>query len=214
MRRFETFADAFHQKYTAEYERRTDPNNFSQDKYRALQQLGELQRRVEDHLIDRVDARERIEREELDESALRAVRTIAQNAAQKALRTGIPEISVIENLPDLGIREIEDDEILDYLHPRVNAGISISGRELTIEPSFSMGPYKITYTTDYTFRHRFTLHHDQWYLRMGLEHDRHMIHNANASIGYSFDSFSGVSVSYLYATPEEHMLSFGFSKRF
>ncbi len=215
VRRFETFADAFQQKYTTEYARRSDPNNFSQDKYGALQQLGELQLRVEDHLIDSADARERIEREQLDEGALRAVRTIAQNAAQKAVRTGIPEINVVENLPDLGIREIEaDDEILDYLRPRINAGISISGSELTVEPSFSIGLYKITYTTDYTFRHRFTLHHDSWYLRMGLEHDRHMIHNANASIGYSFDSFSGISISYLYNAPEEHMLNFGFSKRF
>ena len=139
-RRIETFADAFQQKFTSEYRQRSDPNNFSQDKYSALQQIGELQRRVEDHSIDTEDALARIERDELDERALRAVRAIAQNAAQKAIRTGIPEIGIVENLPDRTIREIEDDEILDYLHPRVNAGVSISGRELTFEPSFSMGP--------------------------------------------------------------------------
>ncbi len=213
VRRAETFVEAWHDNFSREYTIRSDPNLFSQDKYRSLQALGEIQRQVENRTLERSIAREQIEREQLDEDALRAVRAIAQHAVHDAVRASIPEVAVLEHPPIF--RRDSHNTLSDLFRIRLNASVSFSDRQIAVEPTLCIGRYKVTYTSNETFSHRITYRNGRWFLRAGVEHDFDGLLNANGAVLYAPSPASGISASYSYTREaDDHMIGVGFSAQF
>ncbi|MBI4147811.1 hypothetical protein HY490_00810 [Candidatus Woesearchaeota archaeon] len=214
--RAERFAQAFHREFTTEYDRRSDPNNPTPNRYRALQELGELQRHVQDGTVEQSEAIARIEREELDEQAFRAVRKIAENAAQDAFRESVPETDLVENpfrADNTGRRRNEG--LCDLLTPRLSLNISYSDSRLTLEPTIKLGFYRVKFTSDNTFDHRIHFNYDRWYFFAGIEHHRDEIHNASMGVSYGCSPGTSIGTSYSYTNePEDHRMAIGFASRF
>jgi len=214
--RAERFAQAFHREFTAEYGRRSDPNYPSTDRYRALQELGELQRHVLDGTLERSEAIARIEREGLDEQAFRAVRKIAENAAQDAFRESVPETDLVENpfRADHSYRR-RNDRLADLFKPRLSINTSYSDSRLTVEPTIKLGFYRVKFTRNDTFDHRINYGYDRWYFFAGIEHHRDEIQNAHAGINYGLSPNSSLGVLYQFTDePEDHRVSIGLTSRF
>lgn len=239
VRRTESLANNFITNFNREYEQRSDPNFPQQNKYGALQRLGELQRRVHNHELSPIEARERVTQQDY-EDAFDAVTDIAKSSFQDALRQSTPELVIAENLPTIGANAITDahselsqsrssdfedlkprigfrTSLSDFLKPSGSLSTRLHDERIEFEPSIRLGRiYRGSYNTrEEKFDHRFRYGLDQWFFQLDIEHDLRRFHRLNATVNYSINAFGSIGAAYSYdRAMEDHVIGLNFTYRF
>lgn len=229
-KRIERFTNSFSNEFYKEYKQRTDPNIGTADRYSSLRKIGELQLKVEQHILTRREARQLVEQKDIDK-AFDAVQAIARGSAQDAFRESNPEAEIVEQFTTLGTRpsdsESSSDEfpdmflrpelrlstsISDLLKPGLKLSSSISHGKIEFSPTLKLGSvYTGSYSTkDGSFSHTLKYRHDQWAFRLDVEHGLKKFHKVSCGVGYTLDQYTGLTLSYIYDRRiDDHYLAFG-----
>ena len=230
-KRIDRFTDSFGTEFYKEYKQRTDPNIGTSDRYSSLRKIGELQLKVEQRILTRREARQLVEKGDIDK-AFDAVQAIARGAAQDALRQSNPEAELVEQFTTLGTgpgpsdRELASDELTDILKPELRLstslsdvlkpglrlGSSISHGDIEFEPTVKLGSiYAGSYSTkNESFSHILKYRYDRWAFRLDVDHGLKRFHRVSCNIGYTVDQYTSLTLSYTYDKRiDEHFLSFG-----